>query len=63
MTPIFEARLRPKIKDLAAIRYIDVRVDDSEHIQTVEQCLTFLEQQFPFYDVAEIIRGYKQDVG
>jgi hypothetical protein len=59
MTKIYEVSLVPRSK-AASIVYIVVRIDDPLYIDTHEKCMNFIEEQFPFYEVKEVLEGFKQ---
>lgn len=60
MTKIYEVKLVPKDLE-ASIRHIVVRVDDPINIQGYEECVDFIEAQFPMYDIERVMEGFKDD--
>ena len=60
MTKIYEVSLVPRDPNTSII-YIVVRVDDHININTHEKCMDFIEEQFPFYEVKEVLEGFKDE--
>jgi hypothetical protein len=54
----YDVRLLPRI-DETPIKYLIIHV---EGIPTHQECIKYLEVQFPFYSIESMLGGYRQHV-